>query len=236
MWLGEQITARGVGNGISLIIFAGIVAGAAARAGPDPRARPHRRAVGAVHHRPGDRRGRGGRGRGLHGARAAADRRPVSQAPGRQPHVSAARPRTCRSRSTRRASSRRSSPPRCCCSRRPSPRSRARRRARLGAVDRDLSRPRPAALPAVLYRPDRLLLLLLHDRRLQPERHGRQPEEERRLRARHPAGQEHRRVSRIHPESPDRDRRALSVGGLHPARAPDRPRSACRSTSAAPAS
>ncbi|MDX2236612.1 MAG: preprotein translocase subunit SecY [Hyphomonadaceae bacterium] len=28
MWLGEQITARGVGNGISLIIFTGIVAGA----------------------------------------------------------------------------------------------------------------------------------------------------------------------------------------------------------------
>ncbi len=28
MWLGEQITARGVGNGISLIIFVGIVAGA----------------------------------------------------------------------------------------------------------------------------------------------------------------------------------------------------------------
>jgi preprotein translocase subunit SecY len=27
MWLGEQITERGVGNGISLIIFAGIVAG-----------------------------------------------------------------------------------------------------------------------------------------------------------------------------------------------------------------
>ncbi len=25
MWIGEQITARGVGNGISLIIFAGIV-------------------------------------------------------------------------------------------------------------------------------------------------------------------------------------------------------------------
>lgn len=28
MWLGEQITSRGVGNGVSLIIFAGIVAGA----------------------------------------------------------------------------------------------------------------------------------------------------------------------------------------------------------------
>ncbi|MBP0650733.1 preprotein translocase subunit SecY, partial [Mycobacterium tuberculosis] len=27
MWLGEQITARGIGNGTSLIIFAGIVAG-----------------------------------------------------------------------------------------------------------------------------------------------------------------------------------------------------------------
>jgi preprotein translocase subunit SecY len=26
MWLGEQITARGVGNGVSLIIFSGIVA------------------------------------------------------------------------------------------------------------------------------------------------------------------------------------------------------------------
>jgi preprotein translocase subunit SecY len=26
MWLGEQITGRGVGNGVSLIIFAGIVA------------------------------------------------------------------------------------------------------------------------------------------------------------------------------------------------------------------
>ena len=27
MWLGEEITAKGVGNGISIIIFAGIVAG-----------------------------------------------------------------------------------------------------------------------------------------------------------------------------------------------------------------
>ena len=26
MWLGEQITSRGVGNGVSLIIMAGIVA------------------------------------------------------------------------------------------------------------------------------------------------------------------------------------------------------------------
>ena len=27
MWLGEQITAKGVGNGISMIIFIGIIAG-----------------------------------------------------------------------------------------------------------------------------------------------------------------------------------------------------------------
>jgi preprotein translocase subunit SecY len=27
MWVGEQITERGIGNGISLLIFAGIVAG-----------------------------------------------------------------------------------------------------------------------------------------------------------------------------------------------------------------
>ena len=32
MWLGEQITERGIGNGISLIIFAGIVAAHARRA------------------------------------------------------------------------------------------------------------------------------------------------------------------------------------------------------------
>ena len=27
MWLGEQITEKGIGNGISILIFAGIVAG-----------------------------------------------------------------------------------------------------------------------------------------------------------------------------------------------------------------
>ncbi|MFP3366508.1 SecY family transport protein, partial [Pseudoalteromonas sp. SIMBA_148] len=33
MWLGEQITERGVGNGISMLIFAGIVAGLPAAIG-----------------------------------------------------------------------------------------------------------------------------------------------------------------------------------------------------------
>ena len=42
MWLGEQITSRGIGNGISLIIMAGIVAQLPTGARPDVRGRPHR--------------------------------------------------------------------------------------------------------------------------------------------------------------------------------------------------
>ena len=37
MWLGEQITERGLGNGISILIFAGIAAGVLERPGPDER-------------------------------------------------------------------------------------------------------------------------------------------------------------------------------------------------------
>ena len=48
MWLGEQITSRGIGNGISLIIFAGIVAGLPTRSCRHARTRPHRRAVDAA--------------------------------------------------------------------------------------------------------------------------------------------------------------------------------------------
>ena len=99
--------------------------GAARRPDPDPRARPHRCAVGAVHHRAwwsaswswwrswcSWRRRSGASWCSIPSARSATA-------------CMAARPRTCRSRSTPRASSRRSSPPRCCSSRRPSPRSRA---------------------------------------------------------------------------------------------------------------
>ena len=58
MWLGEQVTERGIGNGVSLIIFAGIVAGLPGavadhvRTGPQRR---HQRAAGD-----GDRRYRPG--------------------------------------------------------------------------------------------------------------------------------------------------------------------------------
>ena len=51
MWIGEQITARGVGNGTSLIIMAGHRRQPAERAGLAARTRPHRRAVAVLHHR-----------------------------------------------------------------------------------------------------------------------------------------------------------------------------------------
>ena len=43
MWLGEQVTERGVGNGVSLIIFAGIVAGLPAAVISTLRGRAQRR-------------------------------------------------------------------------------------------------------------------------------------------------------------------------------------------------
>jgi preprotein translocase subunit SecY len=48
MWLGEQITARGIGNGISLIIFAGIVAGLPSAISGTLGTRPHRCAVNSA--------------------------------------------------------------------------------------------------------------------------------------------------------------------------------------------
>jgi preprotein translocase subunit SecY len=87
MWLGEQITARGVGNGTSLIIFAGIVAALPSamvqtlelgRTGALSALFIIALAVGVIV-------GRGGRGLRRDGA--ATNRGAVSQAPGRQPHV-----------------------------------------------------------------------------------------------------------------------------------------------------
>ena len=64
MWLGEQITARGIGNGTSMIIYAGIVRELAACHGADIGIGPHRRSfnlVYPVHHRAGRCRVGGGR-------------------------------------------------------------------------------------------------------------------------------------------------------------------------------
>ena len=43
MWLGEQITERGIGNGISMIILAGIVAGLPGAVGGTLETGEHRR-------------------------------------------------------------------------------------------------------------------------------------------------------------------------------------------------
>ena len=87
MWLGEQITARGIGNGISLIIFAGIVAelpsAIARHAGTWPAGGHFDRShpAGRGHGRCGHRLHR------LHGARPAPPACDIPQAPGRQSHV-----------------------------------------------------------------------------------------------------------------------------------------------------
>ena len=89
MWLGEQITERGIGNGISLIIFAGIVAALpVARSTTTVAVRPRGRAVAlrrcsvivAVH-------GRRRRGHHLHRARPAPHPGAVRQARRRPAHV-----------------------------------------------------------------------------------------------------------------------------------------------------
>ena len=117
MWLGEQITARGIGNGISLIIFAGIVAQL-----------PHA-VAGTLE------LGRAGRAfdRSDHLLlimavaviavivfMERAQRRLLVQypeAPGRQPDVPGRRLAPAAEAEHARASSRRSSLPRCCCCR-----------------------------------------------------------------------------------------------------------------------
>ena len=87
MWLGEQITARGIGNGISLIIFVGIVAEIPPRMAQFFEPGPFRRAVaGGDRRRAGDGGG-GDRLRGLHGAGLAQDPHPVSPPSGRHEGV-----------------------------------------------------------------------------------------------------------------------------------------------------
>ena len=111
MWLGEQITERGIGNGISLIIFAGIVADI-----PDAVVRTVRRsrkpgditAFDLFVHRPGDR-GRSSRRSSSSNAGSDGSRSSTPSASSAERCTAASR-RTCRSRSTPPASSRRSSP------------------------------------------------------------------------------------------------------------------------------
>ena len=62
--------------------------------------------------------------------------------------------------------------------------------------------PGPADLRAAVRRADRLLLLLLHGAAVQPEGDRRQPEEVGRLRAGHPAGRPDRALPREDPDAP----------------------------------
>ena len=83
MWLGEQITARGIGNGISLIIFVGIIAeipGALAQFFEQGRTGAITTPTVSGHHR--DAAGHAGL-RGVHGAKSAQDPHPVSAPAGR---------------------------------------------------------------------------------------------------------------------------------------------------------
>src|SRR6185312_11198502 len=96
-----------------------------------------------------------------------------------------------------------------------------RRELWLDRHDYRLSRAWAAALYGALYRPDRVFLLLLHRDRVQPDRDRRQSAQIRRLHPGHPAGQEHRRSSRLCPHPPHGGWRGVSGGGLHPSRDPD---------------
>ncbi len=87
MWLGEQITERGIGNGISMIILAGIVAGLPGAVGNTAGMVSSGEMSGPFallldHHR-------GGRDgvRGVRRARSASHRGELREAPGRPPHV-----------------------------------------------------------------------------------------------------------------------------------------------------
>ena len=125
MWLGEQITERGIGNGISLIIFAGIVAGL-------PRAifglfeQIRNQTISIMH---ADRRARlhvrrSSRSSSSSSARSGASRSSTPSASSAGGST-AARTRTCRCGSTPAASSRSSSRSRSCRCPATSPRSRA---------------------------------------------------------------------------------------------------------------
>ena len=188
MWIGELITERGIGNGISFIIFAGIVSRAPGRDQRVPGATRTSRCVRAVRRR-GHRRGRGDH---LHPGRPAPDPDPVRQPRPRPADVLRAARRSCRCGSTRPASSRSSSRSASCCS-----------REQLAVVLHDLGDPdrqghrdvhRDVLQPALadLHRhvlpADHRLHVLLHGLHVQAGRDRRAAAQERRVHPGHPAG------------------------------------------------
>ena len=223
MWLGEQITSRGIGNGISLIIFAGIVAASAerrlpARSNSAAPARCRRRSfspiivmvVGVI---------------ALIVFVERAQRRLLIQYPKRQVgnrmfqgdtshlplklNTSGVIPAIFASSllllpATLAGFANTATLP-----------------SWATAIVAALGHGQP--LYMLLYGgDDRLLRLLLHGHRLQSEGHGRQSEEAWRLHPRHSSGRAHRRIHRLRPDPHHGHRRDLSDVRLHPAGSPDR--------------
>ena len=199
MWIGEQITARGIGNGISLIIFVGIVAGlpgALAQFFTQGRTGAispavivgilimavaviafvvfMERALRKIHIQYPKRQV----GMKVYGGESS--NLPIKVNPaGVIPAIFASSLLLLPATITTFSGARRSDPP-------------------VQELPRRLHGPRPAAAPAVLRRADRVLHLLLHrQRRLQVRRRRRQPQAPGRLRPRHPAGPEDHRVPRL---------------------------------------
>ncbi len=122
MWLGEQMTERGIGNGISLIIFAGIVVGLPTAIWQSVPADPARADV-PLHGAAPDRLHARRRGASSSSSSAPSGASRSSTPSGSSAGASTAgRTPTCRSASTRAASSRSSSPSRSSSSRSTSPR------------------------------------------------------------------------------------------------------------------
>ena len=102
----------------------------------------------------------------------------------------------------------------------------------LDAIVASLGRGQPLYL-AVYVGADRVLRLLLHGHRLQSAGDGRQPAQVRRLPAGHPARHQDGRIHRLRAHPHHRHRRHLPVAGVRAAGAADLLRRACRSISAA---
>ena len=216
MWLGEQITARGVGNGTSLIIMAGIVAGLPSAIVGCWSWRARAPCPGRCWSAAGGDAGRGC-GHRLHRARPAAPAGAVSQAPDGQPHV----PGRCLASAAQAQCLRRDPADlRLLAAAAADHRGAASAHAsRAGVAQRHRRGPRarPAALVCDLCRADPVLRVLLHLDRAQPAGDGRQPAQVRRLPAGHPAGRQDRRVHRLRADAHHGGGRPLSGRGLRAA-------------------
>ena len=88
-------------------------------------------------------------------------------------------------------------------------------------ADHDAAQPRPPAVSDSLCLADRVLRVLLYRDRVQSDRDRRQPEEAWRLHSRHPSGRAHRGIYRLRADAHHGDRRDLSVDRLYHSGNPD---------------